>query len=241
MAHTIFHLLPSHGQDVTSFGRRLSNAVQVLAPAEVQVAARDGRRGPEDVVELAGTDHLERWPRFDNRRRPGLVEQKHLVPGCDRAGDQPTHLRHSLVVLLLPGLRVVARERALAPGRSPPPGKQNRTTGTLRNTQISQQLGKTTCVHSQEKGGALEQESGSQHHSERPDALRSQYLRISLQTNFVFARCLSVHVCLLDLGQEWQSFARRYHYTAWLLDRNGEHIGALNKQLRVNRDDDFVG
>ena len=241
MAHTIFHLLSSHGQDVTSFGRRLSNAVQVLAPAEVQVAARDGRRCPEDVVELTGTDHLERWPRFDNRRRPRLVQQEHLAPGCDRGRQS---VDSSSALARCPPASRSSRHSTRAcpcPGRSPPPGKQNRTTGTLRNTQISQQLGKTTCVHSQEKGVALEQESGSQQHSERPDALRLRDQRVSLQTNFVFARCLSVHLCLLDLGQEWQSFARRYHHTAWLLDRNGEHIGVLNKQLRVDRDDDFFG
>lgn len=45
----------------------------------------------------------------------------------------------------------------------------------------------------------------------------------------------------LDHSQEWQPFARRYHYTAWLLDCNGEHIGVLNKQLRVDWDDDFCG
>ena len=46
---------------------------------------------------------------------------------------------------------------------------------------------------------------------------------------------------LLNLCQEWQSFARRYHHTAWLLDCNGEHKGVLNKQFRVDRDDDFFG
>lgn len=35
-------------------------------------------------------------------------------PVATGAGNQSTHLRHSLVVLLLPGLRVIARERALA-------------------------------------------------------------------------------------------------------------------------------